>query len=562
VEPLADAGSPVGMSVAEAPAAWRAWPARLRSVLRQRYAIVLLAAILLLGAGLRLYRLGDVPAGFFCDEASVGYNAYTILTTGADEYGVSFPVFFRAFGEYKSPIEIYSTVPSVAVFGLNEFATRLPSALYGVLSILAIYLLVRQLCIRWPTREALALLSALFLAISPWDIQFSRVALEGLMPFVCFTLLGLYLFLKAQERPGVLPVAIAVFALALYSYFPARIFIPLFAIALCCLYYRFFLRHKYETLLSGIVLATLLVPFIANLLGGEGLARWQQVSVFANPPPGEPIWQHIVVNYLSHFSLDFLFTAGDIGMPGQMVLRHSVRGMGELYLFQLPLVVLGLVSVARSRSKEGLILLLWVLFYPVGSMFTTDTSVQATRSIIGVVPWQILSAIGLVFLFQLCARAASHWNLPSMDLTTLQRLRGAYALAGGIAAALLLVSFVSYVSSYFVSYNTYASGFWGWQYGPRQVVAYFVQHQDSYDDMVLAPEFNAPEIFFTFYAPNDCHKCAVGLPEDSYRTDRRQLFAVTPGYAAMYAGRDRTVATVKYPDGSTAFVLIEITAAP
>jgi 4-amino-4-deoxy-L-arabinose transferase-like glycosyltransferase len=108
---------------------------------------VIFIGIICLGLAIRLWHINRVPAGFFADEASIGYNAYSLLTTGADQYGTRFPVFFKAFGEYKSPIQIYSTVPAVFVFGLNEFAIRLPSAVYGVLSMAALYLLVTELFI-------------------------------------------------------------------------------------------------------------------------------------------------------------------------------------------------------------------------------------------------------------------------------------------------------------------------------------------------------------------------------------------------------------------------------
>src|SRR5262249_31468956 len=236
-----------------------------------------------------------------------------------------------------------------------------------------------------------------------------------------------------------LPLSIALFALALYSYFPARLFIPLFALSLCCVYFRFFLRHKRETLLSAVALIMLLIPFVENLFAPGGFARWQQVSIFAHAPEGEPIWQHIATNYLSHFSLGFLFTLGDSGMPGQAVLRHSVRGMGELYLLQLPLVLLGLYTVVRGRSREGLVLLLWLLLYPVGSMFTTDANAQATRSIIGVVPWQILSAVGLVYLFQLGGRLVSYVNGHGVGKLAAVDRRIWSMLAGGVVAAAMLV---------------------------------------------------------------------------------------------------------------------------
>lgn len=524
----------------------------------RHYHTILLVAILGLGLGLRLYRLGDVPAGFFCDEASIGYNAYTLLTQGADEYGVPHPIFFRAFGEYKSPIEIYSTVPFIAVFGLNEVAVRLTSVVYGELCLVAIYLLVRQLFQHSRQREALALLSALFLAISPWHIHFSRVSLEGLMPWVFFTTFGLYLFLKAQQRPWLLPAALVSFALALYSYFPARIFVPLLGIGLCCIYYRFFLSHWRETLVSAAVLAICLVPFVQNLLSPGGFARWQQVSIFAHPPDGQPIWQHIALNYLSHFSINFLFTKGDIGMVGQLVTRHSVRGMGELYLFQLPLVVLGFVRLAllgRRASQSALVLALWLILYPVGSMFTTDAAAQGTRSIIGVVPWQIVSAVGLVYLFQLGSQVIQRFRtrpLPSA-VPTAAGVAGAATIGAAIA-----VFFVGYLSLYFGSYNSYTSDFWGWQYGARNIVQYFVHHQDSYDDLVMAPEFNAPGIFFSFYAPDECAKCKVGLPDDAFRAGRRQLFAIPPTYTSKSSPLFKTVQTVRYPDGSVAFLLVAI----
>ncbi len=531
---------------------------QLPSAARTHYSTILLLAILALGLGLRLYRLGDVPAGFFCDEASIGYNAYTLLTQGADEYGVPHPIFFRAFGEYKSPIEIYSTVPFIAVFGLNEVAVRLTSVVYGELGLVAIYLLVGQLFQHSRRREALALASALLLAISPWHIHFSRVSLEGLMPWVFFTTLGLYLFLKAQERPWILPAAMVSFALALYSYFPARIFVPLLGIGLCLIYYRFFLTHWRETLVSAAVLAICLVPFVQNLFAPGGFARWQQVSVFANPPDGQPIWQHIGLNYLSHFSIDFLFTKGDIGMVGQFVTRHSVRGMGELYLFQLPLVALGLVRLAllgRRASQSAQALALWLLLYPVGSMFTTDAAAQATRSIIGVVPWQIVSAVGLVYLFQLGSQAIQRMRVrPWLSAVA----SGAGVAGAATIGAAIVVFFAGYLSLYFVSYDSYSSDFWGWQYGAREIVGYFVQHQDSYDDLVMAPQFNAPEIFFSFYAPGECAKCRVGLPGDTYQAGRRQLFAVTPDYTSKYSPEFKTVRTIRYPDGGVAFLLVEI----
>ena len=105
----------------------------------------LLISIIVLAAFLRLYRLHEVPPGVNRDEASIGYTAYSLLLTGKDEYGRSFPLSFESFGDWKLPLYIYTTIPFVKIFGLSELAVRLPSALAGIASVAAIYYLVLEL---------------------------------------------------------------------------------------------------------------------------------------------------------------------------------------------------------------------------------------------------------------------------------------------------------------------------------------------------------------------------------------------------------------------------------
>ena len=89
---------------------------------------------------LRVYGIGNDPPALSWDEVSIGYNAYSILRTGADEHGRMFPIdAFKAYGDYKPPIPIYLTVPSVFLFGLSEFAVRVPVAIMGTLTVLLSY---------------------------------------------------------------------------------------------------------------------------------------------------------------------------------------------------------------------------------------------------------------------------------------------------------------------------------------------------------------------------------------------------------------------------------------
>ena len=106
----------------------------------------LLIVILILAAVLRLTYLGQIPAGISPDKVSQGYTAYSLLKTGADEWGIKWPLTsFRSFVDYKAPLQTYLMIPSIAIFGLNEFAVRLPSAIFGILSVYVIYLLTNHL---------------------------------------------------------------------------------------------------------------------------------------------------------------------------------------------------------------------------------------------------------------------------------------------------------------------------------------------------------------------------------------------------------------------------------
>ncbi|KKQ43486.1 MAG: hypothetical protein US60_C0001G0001, partial [Microgenomates group bacterium GW2011_GWC1_37_8] len=121
---------------------------------------IALLLIILLSFIVRVVGIGKYPVGFTQDEASFGYDAYSLLKTGKDQWGVSFPLVLRSFGDFKLPLYTYLTVPSVAIFGLNEFATRLPNAIFGALAVLATYLMVLE----FTKDKKLALVSALFLA--------------------------------------------------------------------------------------------------------------------------------------------------------------------------------------------------------------------------------------------------------------------------------------------------------------------------------------------------------------------------------------------------------------
>src|SRR3989344_1981334 len=175
--------------------------------------ILLIISIISLAAVLRFYQLGGNPPSLDWDEVSLGYNAYSIITTGADEFSNTFPLLsIRSFNDYKPPMYVYALIPSLLLFGKTDFAIRFPSALAGTLTILFTYLLVRQLF----TDRKLASISALLLSISPWHLQFSRIAFEANLALFFFVA-GMFFLIKSFTKPWFLPISAATLGLATFS---------------------------------------------------------------------------------------------------------------------------------------------------------------------------------------------------------------------------------------------------------------------------------------------------------------------------------------------------------
>src|SRR3989344_8277751 len=207
----------------------------------------ILGAILLFGFFLRFIAIDKIPAGFTPDEASFGYDAYSILKTGKDQWGKPFPLVFESFGDFKSPLYAYLTIPSVALFGLNKFAVRLPNAILGTLAVLVTYFLSKKL---FPDKKSFSFLAfsfslgeiaAILLSISPWHIMLSRGAFEANLT-TFFLPLAVLLFLNKRFA-----LAGLIFGLNLFSYHSAKIVTPLVLIGLL-MYAKYDLKKIWQGL--------------------------------------------------------------------------------------------------------------------------------------------------------------------------------------------------------------------------------------------------------------------------------------------------------------------------
>jgi len=147
-------------SQTQAPSFWRS---------RRGY-VTALGLITLLGMALRVYKLGEYPTGYSQDEVVCVYDAWSLLTTGAEHHGERWPLNSRQFGDYPAAIPTYLTMPFVALLGPTAIATRWPCALLNAAAVFFLGLLAGRLfrC------RAVGVCAAALLAVSPWNLYFSR----------------------------------------------------------------------------------------------------------------------------------------------------------------------------------------------------------------------------------------------------------------------------------------------------------------------------------------------------------------------------------------------------
>lgn len=502
--------------------------------LRDKKIILALVAIFVLGSALRFYNLGSHPAGLFCDEAGLSYNAYLISKTGKDGQGNTLPFYVNIFSP-RGPVAIYDQIPAIKIFGLNEFGSRFTAALIGTLTIFVGFFLALEL---FNKSFKASVFTSLLIATSPWHIHFSRFATENIrLPFYFSLSLLLFLIGVRREKLWILLLSLVFLFLAFYSYTPANIFIPLFILGTVIIYREFFIKFKKIFLILSLTTLIFSLPFILEMRGNSNHSRFSEVSVFKDKTMHDGLLE-MRNTYIQSFSKEFLFLKGDSGMSKHFITRFSVKGMGELYIITAPFLILGVYQLLRGlRKKEHQLLLLWLTLYPIGSVLAgaDGGGPFATRSIIGVVVFTLVSALGFITLLS--------W----IKKVKMKKLFTAVTIIA------LLLSLVQYARLYFVEYPRYSLDFWGWQYGARDIVQYFVANHSNYDELIMAPEFNAPEIFLKFYGNGKCHKCKIGLPEDSLKPDKKQLFAVTPSYISEKSLTLKTLKYVYYPNGQVAF---------
>lgn len=536
--------------------------------------IILLFLITVIALALRLWSLGNVPPSPDWDEAALGYNAYSIMQTGRDEYGQLLPIVLRSFDDYKPALYTYLIIPFIKIFDLSIVSVRLPSAILGLLSVVAVFFLVKEIF----KKDNIALLVSFLMAISPWHIQFSRIAFEsniGLFLNIFFVLL----FLKSFKKHWLIIFSSLLAGINIYTYQSEKVFTPLLVLALILIFKKRFISIPKKYIIAAFIAGLIIVlPMVSyTLTNKNALERARGVSIFNSDTTNLSesskkilidtknndliglffdnrrfqFAKSVIFGYISHFDINWLFITGDEA-------RHHAPGMGLMYLWEMPFLLIGLYIFLFGEvdKKTKLLIFSWFLIAPLPASVTGGVP-HAVRTLNFLPTFQIFTAFGIFAFFNVFKKLKLNKFIFIVLIT------------------IIVVNFIYYLDQYFVQQNYYNSQ--EWQYGYKETIEEVKKIEHKYEKIVVSnkPYLNQSYIFFLFYLkypPSDYQEeiqsSSGGFREnhkygkfefrpiewDKELKKSKQLYV---GMPSDFSADAKIIKQINFLDGKSAFVLVE-----
>lgn len=404
--------------------------------------IIILFGLGLLGLAARFWQFGKIPVSLYWDEAAIGLDARSLLTTGKDLNNKSWlqPIFI-SYGDYKAPVYIWFTTLLGKFLSVSELSVRLPS-------------LLASLGVAWLLFKWLGSFVAISYLIMPWSIHFSRIGFESHLSLF-WLVLAVYLVIRNKLIFASLAVI-----LGIYTYVSLRFLAP----SLFIITFLLYSRTKLKQFLLGLALIGLSVLILVKSPDYQASQQYRlsndNLITSAERKPVKI--KKFLINYFSYFDPQFLLVSGD---PN---LRHHSGFGGELLLIQGILLLAGLVALLNYRRKETWLVLSWLFLSPIVAALVNETP-HASRAIYMMIPLAWLIGLG--------------WS----------RLKHFWALIIGL---LLIINLSVYLHDYFIHYPARSALAW---INPYKQAALQFKDKPPTQPVYISDKLYQPELYFAFY---------------------------------------------------------------
>lgn len=458
-----------------------------------RHTIVFLC-IIALAVFLRTYRLSEIPHGFYVEEMTNAYIGRYILLHGRDIYGNMLPlVYFNKFGDYAPVLPLYLSGAATFLFGVTEFAARIPIALIGVLGIVPIYFLGTIIF----GKKLYGLVAASFIAVSPWHIVLSRTTAEGIVGLTLYSF-GLWSMVEwyLNKRPQKLILSVVLFFICYFVYPGLRILVPMTIVP----FVVYTWRNKHEG--TRIIVWVTVFFFILTLgisMTVWGRARFAQTSLLTNEYVREQLslkneylagadngniplarifhnkpvayMREFARQYLTYFSPLYLFYEG-----GGQYRYYNVPEQGIVLLTFG--IVIAAALIPHKRYPLYTIVIYLLIVSPLSSAITIDFTPHVHRSVFMIIPLAFIATYGWIYISR-------------------------FRLGKFVYASLLIIPLTLELVYFWHMYAGHSPSFQSSlrNDGDRELVTYVRDNRTLYD-AVYMPAFERLPLYYLFYTGN------------------------------------------------------------
>ncbi|MEA2088603.1 MAG: glycosyltransferase family 39 protein, partial [Patescibacteria group bacterium] len=455
---------------------------------------IILISVLIIFAffiGLRIFYIFTKQPSV--DEIAVGYEAFSILKTGADRNGNFFPAHFYNFGWGENITLSLILIPLIKLFGLSTLIVRTPVFIASLLSIFFTYLLGKELF-----NKKIGVISALLLTASPWHIYVSTTGYNVcLLPFFYTAIIYCLIKFFKEKKHFYFYISTIISAITFYTYALSFLWIPLIYLIFFFINKKEIFSNKKIILLNLLILIILISPIAIFYLqnqfqllnyekfGPFGLpdlekTRLDMVSIFNNPLI---FASNFIIQYFIHiFTLCFAL----------MIIKYSFIPLGGIYFFEILFILYGIKEIIKKRKNEKKyqLLLLWFLLAPLPVCFTlfcadNPSIIHPLRSIHFLPLLQIIGAVGIYNIF---------FNKEKNEKHEHTKIKIIYAITIIMTLHIAMSFFCYYKHNNIFEYQK--------QKNAQVAVMEFVQdNQKQYDKIIISDDIRY--LFFAFFLKID-----------------------------------------------------------
>lgn len=373
--------------------------------------LIYLSLAILVAFFLRVALLIEVPPGLANDELNIIMNAQSFLKTGQNIPGVVTGIFGTSTGDLSggihSEISSYLIIPGIMLLGFNLIGVKIVFMLMSIGLVCISYLLVKKI-----VNTQAGLIAAFLSAVNPWSIHFGRSGYESIFSaFFYLSAIYLVMILKNWKILWSIPL----FILGFLSYFSAKtLLLPIIVVTIFT--FRFLRPKKSLGPITTVTISIIffLIIYTPLLQTSTAGTRFQElknqnvadlVNLKRRTAIDTPFNQIFENKFTEDLRIRLIASLGTIspnllflnGQP-ESIPSLSIPDHGPLFLIDFPLIIFGIVYLARSN----LTFLVYILGLITTTLLPNFLNLAGTTYIIRTVilfPFlTILSAVGAYFL--------------------------------------------------------------------------------------------------------------------------------------------------------------------